>query len=642
MKKLKIFKSRLDLNSFLLDAPSILIGRSSVCDQVLVAEGIKNIHFLLEWMGEGEFDSESGDWVIYDISDRKLSNVPSESMDGTVLGSDPILIGGVYFQIFNDRMQSTNISGLRFSQSVLQQVVDDVQATVNTRPVETGLPLHSVSSASSSLSSLGSAKVIELVRIKCEDDSVVNVSHVFNKTSAPQRNRFFPEFQIAWKLDQKLDLHFLNAPLEIVNLKSKSQVQSSKMTITNNEIIKAVYDKTYIIIRFVKEQPFVKTNRFKSEDSFVFIFMGILLLSLAFFLFISPSRPLVPKMINTTEIPRTVQIHEYEVSLPVATTIPAPPAPVIQQMSKELTTDTTIQKPDYPVPSTLPVIKQDMAQNNKKTDEKESNKKIDLIKKQTPQASAAVAVAHKMQTPLTDKKSTGLNTPAPINDINQVGLLAKLKNKDSSKNKISANDINTGFQDDVGPSHQGGIKIKSPAMGLLDTNLKKSEIKDSDLNQAKTTLSGAENFQSDNVGPIANADGLRGNLSLGTGLSSKKSLQAGGALNPGFSLNGAKGVSVQGGLTKAQVQEAIALHRREIRTCFESALMIKNNLQGTVMYEWDIRADGAVDIISTKSSDLKSAVVETCVQQIIKDIRFPKSKNGQPTKVFYPFLFQKT
>ncbi len=611
MKNLKIFKSQLDLSSFALNASSVLVGRSSICDQVLIADGIKNIHFLIEWLGEGEFDPNSGDWVLYDVSNNTYPNQSTESasLDGIVLGNEPVSVGGVYFQIYQDRIQSTDISGLRFSQSVLQQVVDDLQTS----------NIHEAVNLNKSLST----KIIELVRIKSEDDSVINVTHIFKKSSLPQRNRFFPEFQIAWNLDQKLDLQFLNTPNEIINLKTKDIVPSSKITVSSSEIIKAVYEKSYVIIRFVKEQPFLKTNRLKSEDSFVLIFMGILFTSLAFFLLINPSQPPKISISDSSEMPRVVEIQEYAKSeLTVSTTLPmvAPsaPSPEIQQAADQLSKKQPLINPEMPAPTTIPIIKKDK-----------------------PESSAAVGVTHKTETPIPQKTSSGLNAPAAVSDVSQVGLLAKLKNSAATKNKISANDLNASFHQDVGPTQQSGIKIKSPTMGLLDPNLKKSDIKDSDLSQARTTLTGAENFQTDNVGPIAHADGLQGQLSLGTGQGRKKSLQAGGASNPGLNMSGTQGVSVQGGLTKSQVQEEIAKHRREIRTCFESALMIKDNLNGTVMYEWDIRADGVVDVITTKSSELKSSVVETCVSQIIKEIRFPKSKNGQPTKVFYPFLFQK-
>jgi outer membrane biosynthesis protein TonB len=70
--------------------------------------------------------------------------------------------------------------------------------------------------------------------------------------------------------------------------------------------------------------------------------------------------------------------------------------------------------------------------------------------------------------------------------------------------------------------------------------------------------------------------------------------------------------------------------------------MLKNSLHGTVTYEWEINVDGSVNLVNVLRSELKSSVLETCVMQIIKDITFPKAKNGQRTKVIYPFLFQKT
>lgn len=631
MKHLKIFKSKLDLISFPLDTPSILIGRSAVCDQILREVNVKPFHFLLEWVGEGEFNPAEGFWTVYDISQQANHQQMTEALVGEVLTDSAIKFGEFYFELYEDRISSTDIDGGKFSHSILEGVVNQYQ-------------LNAESNAEMKISA-NEAVVIELVRIKSEDDSVINVSHLFQKSNAYSRSAQYPELQIAWKLHQQMDIHFLNPPQEMFKLKSKEMITSSKFTLGPQDILRASYDKYYLLVRFVKANNFQFTRRLQAEEAFVKSFAVIMVIVFFCLLTINRYFPPAKPIENTSSDPRLVTIKDYEPPQPNAISPPVttlPPPESVTGLAQNHTNPTSVVQPEIkpePIPPQEKPIAAPMVtiQTLPKVNEKKKN---DLVKNEKEKSSAASGVSHKVVT--SEKNNTGLNAPAKVTDVNQVGLLAKIKGSKSSSIKISEQDLKDSFQTDAAVGSKGTVNVKIPVGGILDPNLKKSQDqKNQDLSEASTTLNGAETFSTGNVGPLANTHGIQDKITIGSGLSKRPSLGLGGASSLGLEA-GARGVQVLGGLTKSQVQEEIAKHRREIRTCFESALMLKNSLHGTVTYEWEINVDGSVNLVNVLRSELKSSVLETCVMQIIKDITFPKAKNGQRTKVIYPFLFQKT
>lgn len=64
MKAVKILLQNRELERFALDRPTVFIGRSPSCDVVLRVPGLRPLHFLLEWVGEGNFDPEDRKSVV--------------------------------------------------------------------------------------------------------------------------------------------------------------------------------------------------------------------------------------------------------------------------------------------------------------------------------------------------------------------------------------------------------------------------------------------------------------------------------------------------------------------------------------------------------------------------------------------------
>ena len=102
------------------------------------------------------------------------------------------------------------------------------------------------------------------------------------------------------------------------------------------------------------------------------------------------------------------------------------------------------------------------------------------------------------------------------------------------------------------------------------------------------------------------------------------------------------GGEISGGLTKIEVSEVINSHRREIRTCYESALMIRNDLGGIMRVSFGINVAGSVTEVKIISNELQSSILESCIIQVIREMKFPESKNQSPTTVIYPFVFKRS
>ncbi|MEI7974152.1 MAG: AgmX/PglI C-terminal domain-containing protein, partial [Bdellovibrio sp.] len=97
--------------------------------------------------------------------------------------------------------------------------------------------------------------------------------------------------------------------------------------------------------------------------------------------------------------------------------------------------------------------------------------------------------------------------------------------------------------------------------------------------------------------------------------------------------------SVEGGLDRESVRRTLAQYRKEIKTCYDRALVKKPRISGRVLYQWTITGSGFTSSARQLSSGLETLSLETCVLSIIEGIRWPESKNGSSTIVKYPFEF---
>jgi hypothetical protein len=227
--------------------------------------------------------------------------------------------------------------------------------------------------------------------------------------------------------------------------------------------------------------------------------------------------------------------------------------------------------------------------------------------------------------------------------------LGKFKSKGGSgaMKQISADAISQAFVDNTASgSDKKGVVVLANEMGALGVKNKAGSGSGngpdtgSALVEAQTTLRGAKDFSPQNSGPLAHADGLKGAHTIGSGAGTNATTHTSGGSGNGNSLS--DGTDVSGGLTKAEVFAVISAHRREIRTCFESALLVRNDLNGILRIAFTISAPGSVTEIKLVNSEVKSDILESCVVQIIRQMAFPEAKNKLPTKVIYPFVFKRS
>ncbi len=98
-------------------------------------------------------------------------------------------------------------------------------------------------------------------------------------------------------------------------------------------------------------------------------------------------------------------------------------------------------------------------------------------------------------------------------------------------------------------------------------------------------------------------------------------------------------VDTSGSLDKRIIQKTVRNHTNEVRSCYERELNKIKGLNGRVVFVWIISPQGDVQRVIKKETTIRNANVENCVQNSIKYWRFPAAKNGNPTMVEYPFVF---
>src|SRR5580698_6177180 len=115
MKVLSISRQGHELVNAVVASPTVLIGRSPTCDVILRAKGVKPIHFLVEWVGVGEFgEDDEGVWTVFDISATttgRPADADSAAGLGVIIGDKPVEAGGFNFRFRTDRLKETRLAG---------------------------------------------------------------------------------------------------------------------------------------------------------------------------------------------------------------------------------------------------------------------------------------------------------------------------------------------------------------------------------------------------------------------------------------------------------------------------------------------------------------------------------------------------
>lgn len=288
MKKIRIQKSQLELLQVDLVAPQILIGRSPACDAVFRAPGVLPIHYLLEWVGEGEFDPDLGFWTLYDLSLNQLTEKLTDQLTlqaagaGIVLGSTPLISSGFQFTIIQDRLSETHLAHGTLGQAFK----DKYELLENTQ---------------------SSQVLLELVRFKKEDGSLVDIVHHGFDQKKNQPVRRMPEIKINWTDTSRLDLIIKEKGfVAATSLKDNQSVSQSglvpQLPLLRGEIFKLEFSEYEIYARFVAKIKVSPISLEFFKDRFILFSLGTMVF-FAVFLWVVSKMPDEAKL-NKSQKPK--------------------------------------------------------------------------------------------------------------------------------------------------------------------------------------------------------------------------------------------------------------------------------------------------------------------------------------------------
>lgn len=593
MKVLMITRGGLELARAHLHRPYATIGRSPSCDVVLRASGIAPVHFLLEWVGVGEFNPSEGQWSIFEIA-----NSSEEAGEGVIIGQEDVLFCGLHFKWLEDKLENE------------QDIGGHIQSSLST------------AAQGHESVKLSGASLLEVVQVRTDSGAIENVVHL-----SPVRNRGLirplrkmPSFRLLGaSSDGRRALQLLLEEMKGALVYRRGAVlgaedlKNGHCTIKEGDVLEVRWQRHLFFLRIVPEIRVPKVRRnWSREPLLTKLSLAGAVLALVFTLLFASGRSLSDKKEKeASEPPRVAKVEIKELAPPPPP--PPPPAPLpVAPVAKEKPEPVREVKKEAPVAG---------------------------LKLQAPAAKpgAAAAPSFDKKTP---KKEIGLNSPAQKRDVNLIGVLGALSKKNAGPKGqgIRADRIfNDGVITESASGAEGRITVGNPAPGTIGVGKGGSPKADgSALAGAATTLSGTGGFDPKSAGPIGRSGGKSG-FSVGSGLGgSGKDLGKGSSVG---SLDTTQ-MQVSGGLDRETVRRIIAKYRGQIRACYERALLSSPDVAGRVVYTWTISPQGPVVSAQLTRSQLNSHVLEGCVLNVIKTMAFPVAPNGRSTIVIYPFVFQ--
>ncbi len=593
MKILTLSRNKLEIATTQLTKPLLIIGRSPTCDVVLRAPGIKAIHFIVEWLGSGIFDSSKGNWSIVDVSTSE------ENAEGVVLGKAPITIGDLSFRVIDSVLESSEMIGGQIVESLAKRSFSDPD-------------------------------LIEFVQVRTDSGAIEEIRHfpIEKKNQKIESlSREFKSFKIEHpklKTEAIINILLSEMPGADLILSGRKISANEVLPLRPTDFLQVRWNGRDFYIRFVEEivAPPIPRDFWGSP---LLKRLTFAILFLVFLLLLIIRSDLVPS--EGEKVPALPRVARIEV--------PAEPTPI-------------------PVP--LPEVKKDPEIPQEPTKEVQKSvpkpppaKKPDPIVKTQKTSTPSKAVEAKVVKAPEAAPKAGLNSEAPVKNVNQVGLLGALSKASKKGPGIKADQMmnDAVVRETATGSDNPQIVLKTPPSAVLGSGKSggpDSKMPEKSLSSASTTLSGISKPNPNSSGLIARSGGQSG-LKLGTetngsgepgsfaGSASKGASSIGSTEGGDFSVAG-------GGLDRETVRRIILSYRSQIRTCYERGLISNPNLEGRIVYKWQITPAGSVISAQIYKATLESSNLKTCVLDVIQGMNFPKSPNGLPTTVIYPFVFQ--
>ncbi len=590
MKTIVVSQKGKELSRFIPTGRSTLVGRSPSCDVVMRSKAVKPVHFLVEWVGAGEFDPNQGLWTIVNLKEK--SKDERDVGEGLVLSKQAVSSGVFEFKVVEDELAESQLR-----RGVLTRAVEGIKESDD--------------------NSRGPGTVAEVIYFRKDIEVITNVRHFDKRNTSVLIFPSLPLVRFSWP-DQMPGIGFLENQGEKKEFQIFNRGQEITRTLDDKGKKVEVRTSDFITIEtaeyeyYVRLVPPVRVEIIPMawlRDPMVraIVILLLLLCAVATYMALRPPDP-----VKEPEPPPRIAIILVEAPAVKPPPPPPPPAPLPRELPPAETKKTAVTETKTPAP-----------------------KKLIQTEKTTAKETRASAPSVK-NVPKTEKNRAGLNTPAPVTNVNTVGLLGKLGGGKKTGEKVSADLlVNKGVVSDTATGESGKIVVSQPPSGELGRGHGGSSKGDNSLAGASTTLRNSGVTDDNSAGALGMAGG-KSKYSAGMKLGGGEG--AAGGSSSGMSGDG--NMEVQGGLDKEAVRKALAENRRAIRTCYETALLARKNLEGRITYRWKITPAGPVETIAIQSSTVNLPSLENCVQKVVKSIVFPQAPNHLPTTVIYPFVFQ--
>ncbi len=622
-KVLSISYEGRELTRVSLTKRTLTIGRSPICDVTVRAPGVKAVHYVLDWAAVGEFDPriDKQEWSLMDVSaeesdSQKVKN--SLTGMGRMFGEKPLVEESLTFRILDDRLHQSVLEGGSFHDSLAR-----MKNTSNSGTVTGQKPL-----------------LLEIIRVAEDTGTVTEVIHIekTSKTSQaffPLRN--LPTLEVSWLSDDAVGFKYGGPPEKVV----ATQWRGTRLETINHRNEFKLQPWTFIQLELADNEYYFRLVP-KIEvpivpaawkgDRFLWFFLFMLLLGFWGLHTISN----MPRPIDLDPLKEPPRVAKIELPPPP----PPPPQPPPEPVQE---TAAPIEKPKPPEPPkehakpkpVTPPKKEVVEEAPKETirhTKEVASKHKDEPKKNEPIRSNLNAAA-----PVKAKPKTHLEAPAPEKPVGQVGLLGSLKSMKGRPSEVKASDVMNSVVTKTISADDGNVVVKQPPAGVLSSRNNSAGQGGRDsagLMAATRKVGGSDSINANSIA------GLSGAGQKGLDVSFGDSDYAGGGRDHLGSGGDGESESVEGGLDKESVRRTLALYRRDIRTCYEKALNVSKAVRGRIVYNWLISASGPTVWVKMIKSGADFPKLESCVQNVIQKIMWPKAANKKETIVIYPFQFQ--
>jgi TonB family protein len=384
------------------------------------------------------------------------------------------------------------------------------------------------------------------------------------------------------------------------------------------------YSDLRLTVRFVPQPPVLAVPPWLLSSSELTGLVMSLVLVILLALYIKATTPDAVDQPKNEEIVAQV-VFEAPKPTPIPTPVPIP-----------------VQKPEPtppPPPAPTPVPTPQKVKLAEKPTEVTNKGKVADAKKVTTTSKAGQAseVAPKPNVKNAPKKFTSIKQGGALKQGETAGANTTSANKDVTKVGMLAALGGGGMRKNLDKAYSGSgelIGMADKATGTAGANEDRegdigSKFKDTGVGGKGTATQGIAG-----VGTKGRGGGM-GTYGSGDGLGDKNSV----AIEPG----GAEEDFV-GTIDREAVRRVVRAGMRELRGCYErelSKLSKTQSLEGKVVIQWTIAAQGRALNAKVKSSTLGNRAVENCIRDRLSTWKFPDPPKGTEAEVNFPFSFSK-